>query len=81
MVVNHPFRESTKRGKTHRRQCRLLRGAKANRTDAERTAKFLQAWVIEGKLRSTGAIRELRDMARVRVRRQQDGNRVINRIG
>ncbi len=60
-----------------------LRGCKTDRIDAGRIAEFLQYGLLHGSFVSPQAIRQLRDLTRMRVQIQiqRDRNRVINRTG
>jgi transposase len=60
---------------------RALQGKKTDRIDARRLAEYLQYGLLNGSFVPTRKFRQLRDLTRMRVRVQQDRNRVINRIG
>lgn len=60
---------------------RALPGAKTDRIDAARIAEFLQYGLLRGSFVPPRAIRQLRDLTRMRVQIQRDRNRIIKRIG
>lgn len=60
---------------------KALRGEKTDRIDAKRIAEFLQYGLLRSSFVPPRAIRELRDLTRMRVQVQKDRNRVINRMG
>jgi transposase len=59
---------------------RALQGQKTDRIDARRIAEYLQYGLLRGSFIPPKPIRQLRELTRMRVRIQQDRNRVINRI-
>lgn len=59
---------------------RALQGHKTDRIDARRIAEYMQYGLLSGSFIPPQPIRQLRELTRMRVRIQQDRNRVINRI-
>jgi len=59
---------------------RALQGRKTDRMDARRLAEYLQYGLLRESFIPAKAIRQLRDLTRLRVHVQQDRNRAINRI-
>lgn len=60
---------------------RALQGQKTDRIDAGRIAEYLQYGLLTGSYIPPKAMRQLRELTRMRVHIQADPNRVINRIG
>lgn len=59
---------------------RALQGNKTDRLDAKRIAEYLQHGLLSGSFVPPRAVRETRELERMRVHLQQDRNRVINRL-
>jgi transposase len=59
---------------------RALQGRKTDRIDARRIAEYLQYGLLGGSFVPPKAVRQWRELTRMRVHVQQDRNRVINRI-
>jgi transposase len=59
---------------------RALQGQKTDRIDARRIAEYLQYGLLRGSFIPPRAVRQWRELTRMRVHIQQDRNRVINRI-
>ena len=59
---------------------RALQGRKTDRIDARRIAEYMQYGLLGGSFVPPKAVRQWRELTRMRVHVQQDRNRVINRI-
>jgi len=59
---------------------RALQGRKTDRIDARRIAEYMQYGLLGGSFVPPRAVRQWRELTRMRVHVQQDRNRVINRI-